>query len=295
MKIQFLNGGLANQAFQYIFARYYELSHPGDKMYLDDSYFTLNTVHNGYELEKIFGIKAPMLSDCFTKDVWRFMIDEKRKGKSIPQILLENGVDVYMLSEAGEGYKSFNPFDGKVYAVESQQYEPDILNLSGNIYYHGYWIHKNWFMKYQEIFLEEFRFPEITDEKNQKYADQILSSNSVSIHIRRGDYVTLGLAAEPEYYGICVKRFLESVTGKWHLFVFSDDIAWCKEHEKELGCPNFPEYTYIEGNTDGRNYRDLQLMTMCEGVIMSNSAFCFLGALLNTRKRYVLNATTREF
>ena len=52
MKIQFLNGGLGNQAFQYIFARYYALSHPGEVMYLDDSYFAQNTVHNGYELEK---------------------------------------------------------------------------------------------------------------------------------------------------------------------------------------------------------------------------------------------------
>ncbi|MCI9144363.1 MAG: alpha-1,2-fucosyltransferase, partial [Lachnospiraceae bacterium] len=51
MKIQFLNGGLANQAFQYIFTRVYELSHPGEVIYMDDSYFALNTVHNGYELE----------------------------------------------------------------------------------------------------------------------------------------------------------------------------------------------------------------------------------------------------
>ena len=56
MKIQFLNGGLANQAFQYIFARYYELAYPGESMYMDDTYFALNTVHNGYELERVFGI-----------------------------------------------------------------------------------------------------------------------------------------------------------------------------------------------------------------------------------------------
>ena len=61
MKIQFLNGGLANQVFQYIFARYYALSHPGDKMYLDDTYFTLHTVHNGYELEKVFGLRSGIL------------------------------------------------------------------------------------------------------------------------------------------------------------------------------------------------------------------------------------------
>ena len=46
---------------------HYELSHPDGIMYLDDSYFALNTVHNGYELEKVFGIRAHMLSECFDK------------------------------------------------------------------------------------------------------------------------------------------------------------------------------------------------------------------------------------
>ena len=69
MRIQFLNGGLANQVFQYIFARSYELSHPGEIMYMDDSYFALNTVHNGYELEKVFGIRPHMLSECFDQEV----------------------------------------------------------------------------------------------------------------------------------------------------------------------------------------------------------------------------------
>ena len=81
MKIQFLNGGLANQAFQYIFARHYELSQSGDIMYLDDSYFAIHTVHNGYELERVFGIKAHMLSECFDKAVWEFILEEKKKGK----------------------------------------------------------------------------------------------------------------------------------------------------------------------------------------------------------------------
>lgn len=87
MKIQFLNGGLANQAFQYVFARYYALSHPGDKMYLDDTYFLLNTVHNGYELEKVFGLKPPMLSECFDGRVWNFILEEKKKGKAFPRSL----------------------------------------------------------------------------------------------------------------------------------------------------------------------------------------------------------------
>ena len=185
MKIAFLNGGLGNQAFQYVFARYYALSHPGEVMYLDDSYFALNTVHNGYELEKVFGIKAPMLSECFSEDVWAFMLEEKKKGKSIPQILTENGIEICMVSEVGEGHRHFNPFQGKVYSVQKDEYYPEIQNLPGNVYYHGYWINIDWFMAYKDIFRQEFRFPEITDEKNQEYARQIQECNSVSIHVRR--------------------------------------------------------------------------------------------------------------
>lgn len=110
MKIQFLNGGLANQAFQYIFARYYELSHPGEIMYMDDSYFALNTVHNGYELEKVFGIKAHMLSSCFDEEVWSFILEERKGGKSVPQILCENDLPFTMVSEEGPNHKHFNPF-----------------------------------------------------------------------------------------------------------------------------------------------------------------------------------------
>ena len=96
LKIQFLNGGLANQVFQYIFARYYELSHPGDKMYMDDTYFATYTVHNGYELENVFGVRPHMLSGCFDGKVWNFILEEKRRGKSVPQILQENQVDIQM-------------------------------------------------------------------------------------------------------------------------------------------------------------------------------------------------------
>ena len=68
-------------------------------MYLDDSYFSLYTVHNGYELEKVFGIKPHFLSECFDEDVWEFILEEKNNGKSVPQVLCENGIKMCMLSE----------------------------------------------------------------------------------------------------------------------------------------------------------------------------------------------------
>lgn len=294
MKIQFLNGGLANQAFQYIFARYYELSHPGEIMYMDDSYFALNTVHNGYELDKVFGIKAHMLSECFDDEVWGFILEERRKGKSVPQILCENEIEMYMISEVGEGHKTFNPFDGQVVSLPCNEYIPKILDMPGDIYYHGYWINKNWFAAYREQFLEEFRFPEMTDKKNRDYLEQIQNTNSVSIHVRRGDYVTLGWAMEPKFCRMCIEKFLNGGGSKWDAFVFSDDIPWCREHREELGLTEFQNITFVEGNVKGKNYLDMQLMSNCKGMILSNSAFCYLAALLNVNLQRCMNPTQRE-
>lgn len=294
MKIQFLNGGLANQAFQYIFAKYYELSHPGEVMYLDDSYFALNTVHNGYELDKVFRIQAHMLSECFDEEVWSYILAQREAGKSVPQILCENGIEMRMVSEVGGGFMEFNPFWGEVATIPSNGYFPEVLDVEGDIYYHGYWIHQKWFRTYQEEMRRIFRFPEITDRKNREYLARIEHTNSVSIHVRRGDYVTLGWSMDPRIYQNRIEKFLEGVPGKWELFVFSDDIPWCREHQEEMGFGRFEDVTFVEGNVQGKNYIDMQLMSRCRGMIVSNSAFCFLAALLNTKMKYYINTTKRE-
>ena len=106
--------------------------------------------------------------------------------------------------------------------------------------------------------------------------------------------MTLGFSQDSIVYRYHLKQFAKQVPGEWHLFVFSDDIDWCKEHVKELGIHYFQEVTYVEGNSDGENYRDMQLMSMCRAMVVSSSAFCYLAALLNTEKQYVLNTTDRE-
>ncbi len=294
MKIQFLNGGLANQAFQYIFARHYELAHPGEVMYLDDSYFALNTVHNGYELGKVFGVTPHMLSECFDEEVWSYILEQKRQGKSVPQILCENGIGMYMLSEVGEEYKSFNPFSGHVINTATNLCQPKVQELPGDVYYHGYWINKWWFRRFEEVFLRELTFPKIEDEKNAEYAKNILATDSLAIHVRRGDYVTLGLALQAEQYRSWIAQFLDCFEGDWEGYVFSDDIAWCRKNAETLGLTQLRRVTYVEGNVRGENYRDMQLMSLCRGMILSNSAFCYLAAQLSRRKLCLLNPTTRE-
>lgn len=289
MKIQFLNGGLANQAFQYIFTRYYELAHPGEVMYMDDTYFALNTVHNGYELEKVFGIKPHMLSECFDADVWNFILEERRKGKSVPQILKENGIDMYMISEVEGNYRIFNPFDGKVVTTPTNQYRPEIQDMPDDVYYHGYWVNEKWFNRYRDVFLKEFTFPEIEDDRNRAYLEEIQNVNSVSLHIRRGDYVTVGWSLGSKWYRYCTDKFKLTIPGQWELFVFSDDIPWCREHGSDLGFGKFKKVTYVEGNMHGKNYVDMQLMSRCKAMLMSNSAFCYLAWLLNVDRKYYID------
>ena len=293
MRIQFLNGGLANQVFQYIFARYYELSHPGEVMYLDDSYFALNMVHNGYELEKVFGVKPHMLSECFDEEVWEYMLSERTKGKSIATILNENEIPFYMISESGN-YKEFNPFSGKVIEVPCNEYHPEILDWPEDAYYHGYWINKKWFDKYRDVFLKELSFQNTDDPKAKEYDSLICSTHSLAVHVRRGDYVSLKWAYSTEVYRKMIEAVLEQNVCTWHLFVFSDDIEWCKENVSEIGFDKFEAVTFVEGNVHGKNYLDMWLMSHCEGMLVSNSAFCYLAALLNTRLQYYVNLTSRE-
>ncbi len=294
LKIQFLNGGLANQAFQYIFARHFEFSHPDEVMYMDDSYFALNTVHNGYELEKVFGIKPHMLSEAFDEDVWEYMLSMKKNGVSIPQMLKDSGIDIDMVTEYGDGFEDYNSFNGNIYLGRTKAYDPQVQEFARNTYFHGYWLNCGWFKKYRQQFLAEFTFQELTDDYNRRLMDRILNDKSVSIHIRRGDYVDRNAAYEAEVYEKMINAYMEHCDGNAVLYVFSDDIAWCRKNRENMSLNQFRDVVFVDGNIGSNSYIDMQLMSNCENMIVGNSAFVFLAALLNRRKKVVINFSDRE-
>ena len=289
MKIQFLNGGLANQALQYIFVRFAELTHPeNEPWFFDDSFFFVNNIHNGYELEKVFDLKLNLLSKTFDADVWEEFIENKRNGISIPQSFKNLGFDMQMIAEF-DNYKEHNPFDGTVHRVPGNMFLPQITDIDKEfLYYHGYWLHPKWFTAYSDIFRKELTFPPISDERNRDYATQILDTISAAVHIRRGDYVTLGWDTSPDYYLEKTKEILDRYPDAT-FFVFSDDIPWCKEHKEELGL-HLPHNTvFVEGNTHGQSYLDLQLMSMCRIIVSGKSSFSYLAFLLNNRIEYFVS------
>ena len=275
--------------------RYAELLHPEkDPWFLDDSFFFVNNIHNGYELERVFNIKPNLLSQAFDEDVWEEFIKNKRNGISIPQTLKEMDMDILMYAEM-DNYKEWNPFDGNVIRMfQANEFHPEIASINyPNIYYHGYWINKNYFASYKDVIQKELTFPELPTASAKVYADQIMTSPSVAVHVRRGDYVDLGWQLSQDYYAKAMYDMSQKVNG-FTLFVFSDDLQWCQEHAKDLGFDYASKVVYVEGNTGQNSYVDMQLMSMCEGMVLSNSAFCYLAALMNQRLQVYKNPTRRE-
>jgi hypothetical protein len=102
--------------------------------------------------------------------------------------------------------------------------------------------------------------------------------NSISIHVRRGDYLSeefKGLLKNKEYYYNEIKK-IDNQKNITNILVFSDDIQWCKENiiDKRI--------IYIEGQKD---YEDLYLMSLCENNISSQSSFSWWAEFLNKNKK----------
>lgn len=144
----------------------------------------------------------------------------------------------------------------------------------------GYWQSEKYFKNIEEIIRNEFQVKEEIDGTNKNYLEKINNSNSVSIHIRRGDYVTNpgtnkvhGFLGE-EYYKKAIQYF-ESEIEAPEFFVFSDDIEWAREN---LRANN--SIVFVDHNGEEKDYEDLRLMMNCKYHIIANSSFSWWGAWL---------------
>lgn len=137
--------------------------------------------------------------------------------------------------------------------------------------------------------------PELKQSLETKYKE-LLSKETVAIHIRRGDYLTVAdangllmcdLAGTTDYYNKALSQFDKD---KHHFVIFSNDIEYAKKMTefKEID----PDHiTFIQGQ---KEYEDLYLMSMCKHQVMSNSTFSWWAAYLrnhpNAKVTYPMNA-----
>lgn len=268
MKIQILAGGLANQIRHYIFVRFAERYRPGDKWFFDDSWFFSNYIFWAqYQLEKVFGLKLNLLSEYFDESTWQEIVRRKKAGASTAQILSDMGMPIVMFE--GRLFVDQEPFSGKVITPNYPHlgFHTEYLELPyENVYYHADWASKKWFSAYTEENLKELTFPPLKDKQNQKYADLIQNCMSVAIHVRMGDFVKYGINLPPRYYKEGCMTTLDRYPNA-HFFIFSDDLDWCRQHEAELGFNLAAQTTYILGNRAPDDYIDMQLLSMCRGIV----------------------------
>lgn len=163
---------------------------------------------------------------------------------------------------------------------KNYNFNPEILALHDNVYLDGYWQSEKYFSDIEPAIRREFSFRIQPTPENRQWFERIHSCESTSIHIRRGDYVTLPEAnafhglCSPEYYQSAVQQIRRQIKNPV-FFVFSDDIAWAMDNLR------FDvEINFVDINSPEKGYEDMRLMSACNHHIIANSSFSWWGAWL---------------
>ena len=268
MKIVNIVGGLGNQMFQYAMYLVLKDAHPEEEIKVCTRSFNGYGRHNGLQIDLVFGlhINEASLADMikiaypiFNYKMWQVMYRCLPKRKSMT---------------LGTSQVSFN-FDD--------------ITRNDSCYYDGYWQNDSYFKHIRTYILRTFSFPKFNDDLNRTLVRRLVESNSVSVHIRRGDYLQEPIlcVCNPGYYNKGID-YLKAKDKLDMLCVFSDDIPWCREHLKSLD--GDIEIVYVDWNKGTESYRDMQLMTYCKHNVIANSSFSWWGAWLGRREGKIVVA-----
>ena len=272
MKIVNIIGGLGNQMLQYAYAICLKTQHPKEDVYVDIGHFRGYDIHNGYEIDRIFGQKLP------TARWWHIIrvswyLPWYKPSRLLRRILPRRKTECIE-----------NPL---------RKYETIYSDWEGDGYFEGYWHYSELQRPYINEIRDAFTFPEFKDEKSKQISELMCSTEAVAIHVRRGDYVHatnfMGICT-PEYYKKALVRAFTFCNNP-ELFVFSDDIDYCED----LFSDYKQKYNihYINYNKGLESFRDMQLMTFAKINIVANSTFSWWGAWLNQRENHIVICPNR--
>lgn len=266
-------GGLGNQLFEYAAGRRLALAND-DQLKLDISHYQISS--RPYKLNKfniVEDIALPMEVQRLTG-----MKDHSSMPARIRRRLMR-----------------YLPTRRTAIIVErSSGFRPEVLSATGDAYMDGYWQSELYFKDIEHIIRGEFRLKDPPGAINRTVGAAISECESVSLHVRRGDYVSNPLYNQVhgtcplEYYEAAVELIAKEVKDP-HFFVFSDDLEWTKRNLM-LGYP--AAYPH---NGEENDYEDLRLMSLCKHHIIANSSFSWWGAWLSANPNKVVIAPKRWF
>lgn len=253
-----LKGGLGNQLFQYSFGRFLMIKN-NEKVKFEFCTPDRNDTQREYKLDN-FNTKIEIASPEEIKSV-------KRQGV-------------------------FSQFIKKVRNKISKQYNigyNPAFEKTKEKYLEGFWQSHKYLEPIQNVLFREITLKKPIEDKYKELLNKIVNSNSISIHIRRGDYVNdlktkvTHYAFGLEYYEKAIKT-IDSKIQDPSFFIFSDDIMWVKDN-LEI---NFP--TIFVSSPDIKDFEELALMSKCKHNIIANSSFSFWGAWLNQNPNKIVIA-----
>lgn len=187
------------------------------------------------------------------------------------------------------------PISFKTYYKEyGFEYNSDIELLnSNNLYFDGYWQSSKYFYEFESDIRSSFVYNVNFDDKVESLRSRILSSESVCLNVRRGDFVnndfhgTIGI----DYYIKSLDILYNKLNKKFKIFVFSDDIEWCKDNLQF----DF-ETEFIDHSYKGFKFSSyLYLMQSCKYFVIPNSSFAWWGAFLSDYDNKIVIAPLKWF
>jgi hypothetical protein len=266
-----LKGGLGNQLFQYAMAR--RVAHSNNTILKLDIESGLGVIEGA--TTRYYGLHSFNITENFASAE---EIGKLKKGR-IYNLLIEE----------------FKPYHWRSYVKERQfNFNPEILKISDNTYIEGYWQSEKYFNNIESKIRKEITLKVSMADKYRELMDSIAKTDSISIHIRRGDYITDKRSNRVigncplDYYYAAVEKISLSIASP-HFFVFSDDIKWAEENLKG----QYP-LTFVS-DSQNNDYEELILMSKCKHQIIANSSFSWWGAWLNNNPSKIVVAPKKWF
>ena len=270
MNILLLSGGLGNQMFQYVYA--FRLKQNNNKTLLSSYLLNRDKQHTGLDLNYVFNIKYEdyYLINILVKIIRKLVIFRNKK------------VYCHFCSLI---LKFFSLMGIKL--IEEDEIGKNMSKRSLNVIW-GYMQNYKYSEEIQDNILDIFKFDKSRlSEKSLSLLSEIKKRNSVSIHIRRGDY--LKEENKKLFSNICTlnyyKNALEVIKNKVDnpfYFIFSDDMTWVKENFQ------IKNAFFIDWNKELDAWQDMYLMSCCKHNIIANSTFSWWGAWLNQNPQKVI-------
>lgn len=264
--------GLGNQLFQYAAGLYYARLYKASMRMATE--LPQNAIANGFArpfLLRNFQIPATMQT-LSTRE--RLLFSSRPTLKPAVSLL-----------KHAQHIQTFNePLAQRYTFIEQIPLDPKVRTL----YLVGYWQNHQLVESVAEQLRDDLRFSNQPTGRNLEVLQQIQTcQNSVSLHVRRGDYTLAAegnIALPLSYYTRAIEHMQESLSDPT-FFVFSDDIPYTRAH-----LPRGVRAIFVDHNDDASSHEDLRLMSACRHHIIANSSFSWWGAWLNPRPDKIVYA-----